>query len=193
MNSEPSHDAAIVARVRAGDLDAFETIFRAHYEELVRFAHATVRSVDVAQDLVSEMFTTLYERRETWEIRTSVRAYLVAATRYRIINYVRDFRRRGNRYAALQVAGEEDEAIPSLQAPDVELIEAEERGAHLAAVERALAELTPRSRMVVALRWRQGLSFEEIAEVMETTSAAVQMQLSRALKVLRERAPTYLK
>jgi RNA polymerase sigma-70 factor (ECF subfamily) len=193
MNSEPFHDAAIVARVRAGDLDTFEAIFRAHYEELVRFAHATVRSVDVAQDLVSEMFTTLYERRETWEIRTSIRAYLVAATRYRVINYVRDMRRRGDRYAALQVAGEEDETPASLQAPDVGLIEAEELGAHVAAVERALAELTPRSRMVVALRWRQGLSFDEIAEVMETTSAAVQMQLSRALKVLRERAPMYLK
>lgn len=185
-------DSAMVERIREGDLGVFEGVFRKHYPELVRFAFSIVRSQDVAQDLVSDMFATLFERRSTWEIRTSIRAYLVAATRYRVFNYVRDSGRAQKRYAMLSLALDDDD-VTTGPSQESRLIQKEESATQLAALEKAMAELTPRSRMVVALRWRQQLSFNEIAEIMNTTSAAVQMQLSRAMKLLREHIPDYLK
>lgn len=184
-------DLALVERVRAGDETAFESVFSANYAELVRFASAVVSSQDIAEDLVSEVFVRLYERHEQWQVTTSIKAYLFSATRYRVINYMRDTGRAKNRYALLSFDMDERD-VGSPQGPE-ELIRREEEEMQLLALEKALAELSPRSRLVVALRWRQQLSFEEIARIMKTSSAAVQMQLSRAMKVLRERAPEYLK
>jgi RNA polymerase sigma-70 factor (ECF subfamily) len=187
-----SDDQVLLARIRSGDLAAFEAVFRAHYAELVRFAQAAVHSLEIAQDLVSDMFTALYERREQWSIRSTIRAYLISATRYRIINYLRNSGREHRRYALLSFEILDD--VAERHSPqETELLEQENRQNQLTALQHALAELSPRSRMVVALRWRQQLSFKEIAEVMDTTSAAVQMQLARAMKILRERVPELLR
>lgn len=186
-------DHGIVARVRNGDLDAFESVFRTHYSELVRFAYATVQSSDVAQDLVSELFSSLFERRATWEIRTSIRAYLMSATRYRVINYIRDTGRERKRHQSMILSAHDDETATTAPPSDLVIEALEQQTSQLSALDRAIDDLSPRSRLVVTLRWRQQLSFDEIAEIMETTSAAVQMQLSRAMKVLRERLPTCLK
>src|SRR4029077_15923290 len=65
----------------------------------------------------------------------------------------------------------------------------EERAARLA---RAIAQLPPRRREVLMLRWQRGLSYQEIAAVTGTTVKAVELQLYRTLRALRRlvAAPT---
>src|SRR5256885_9713379 len=80
------------ARVRTGDAQAFEALFRAYVEPLCSFAYSYVESESQAQEIVQDLFTRLWERRETLERPRSVRAYLYGATRNRALNEVRNRR-----------------------------------------------------------------------------------------------------
>jgi len=186
-------DAELVARIRAGDVAAFETMFRRHYEALVAFARVHTHSPDAARDAVCDVFATLYERRAQWHIASTVRGYLFRAVRNQILHQRRTATREEARYAVLY--DEESEAIGlhHVAGADEHLVADEETRARRGALREVVATLSPKARLVLSLRLDRGLSYDEIAEIMETTSAAVQMQLSRALKALRERFPEHLK
>ncbi|MEP6494882.1 MAG: sigma-70 family RNA polymerase sigma factor [bacterium] len=91
-----------------GDDVAFESLFRAHYAELCRFAYQYVRSSEAAEDLVQDVFAGLWAARETVTVTTSVRAYLYAAVRNRAINT-----RRHQVVAAEWARDEADDDVPS--------------------------------------------------------------------------------
>ena len=175
----------VVARVRDGDERAFEALFRAYYGALCGFAVRYVRTSAVAEELVQDLFTALWARRATWEVRGgsgSVRAYLFAAVRNRALN-VRTRR-------AVERDWEQDEALadvralhPTPVAADAALEAAELHGRLASAIE----SLPERCRLVMQLRWRDQLSYAEIAEVMGISTKGVENQLSRGLKALRDR------
>jgi RNA polymerase sigma factor (sigma-70 family) len=79
-----------------------------------------------------------------------------------------------------------DNEIPGLGTPTIDILE------HLYAedvarmLERAVATLPERSRTAITLRWQQQMSYDQIASILGTTTAAVQMQVSRGIKILRE-------
>jgi RNA polymerase sigma-70 factor, ECF subfamily len=175
----------VVARVRAGDERAFETLFRLHYDGLCGFAIRYVRERALAEELVQDLFAGLWARRATWEVRGgggSVRAYLFAAVRNRALNL------RARR--AVERDWEADEAIDDVRAihrapaQADDLLEAAELHARLDA---AIESLPERCRLVMQLRWRDQLSYAEIAEVMGISAKGVENQLSRGLKALRDR------
>src|SRR2546423_12743163 len=74
----PADEAALVARIRAGDEAACEVLFRAYHVPLWRFAYGYVHSREVAEELVQDVFCTLWGERSTWDVRVSVRAWLYA-------------------------------------------------------------------------------------------------------------------
>jgi RNA polymerase sigma-70 factor, ECF subfamily len=172
----------LAARVQAGDADAFELLFRSQYAALCAVATRYVRERALAEELVQDVFAELWAKRATWQIRTSVRAYLFAAVRHRALNQ--------RRHAAVERDWEEQEAAPDvreLHAPPVpidEALEAEELRARLHA---AIESLPDRCRLVMHLRWREQLSYAEIAEAMGISTKGVEVQLARGLRALRER------
>jgi RNA polymerase sigma-70 factor, ECF subfamily len=174
-------DRALVDRIRAGDRSAFETLFREMHATLVAFASRYVGD-DRAEELVQELFLDLWATRERWEVHGSVRAYLFTAARHRGLN--------ARRRDAVERDWEADEARDDVRAlhprpvtPDV-LIERDEQHA---AVSAAFALLPERCRLAMQLRWRDGLSYAEIAEVLGISVKGVENQLGRGLKALRHR------
>jgi RNA polymerase sigma-70 factor, ECF subfamily len=181
----PSHsDAAdVVARVRGGDERAFEGLFRQHYDGLCGFVIRYVRERALAEELVQDLFAALWERRERWEVRGgsgSVRAYLFAAARNRALNL------RARRIVERDWESDEADVRELHHAPPRadEALEAAELHARLDA---AIESLPERCRLVMQLRWREQLSYAEIAEVMGISTKGVENQLARGLKALRDR------
>ena len=176
-------DAAdVVARVRAGDERAFERLFRAHYDGLCGFVIRYVHQRALAEELVQDLFAALWARRESWEVRGgsgSVRAYLFAAARNRALN-LRARRAVERDWEAAETDVRELHRAPP-RADDA--LEAAELHARLDA---AIESLPERCRLVMQLRWRDQLSYAEIAEVMGISTKGVENQLSRGLKALRE-------
>jgi RNA polymerase sigma-70 factor, ECF subfamily len=175
-------DRDLLDRLREGDHDAFDAIFRAQYAALVALAERMLRDRAVAEEIAQDVMLELWKRRATLSFDVSLRAYLFQATRNRVLNHFRHERveREGQTYAA---------AEPHEQPkPHAELAQAE--------IDRALREavttLPDRCREVFELSRVQGLRYAEIAAIMGISVKTVEAQMGKALRVLRVRLAPWL-
>jgi len=173
--------ADVVARVRAGDMAAFEALFRAEHAPLCGYAFRLTDDRALAEELVQDLFADLWSKRDAWRVEGSVRGYLFAAVRNRALNA------RRRRVLEMRWAQEEAGAdTPSLHNPpapaDAELHAAELR----AELRAALDSLPERRRAVMELRWLERLSHAEIARTLGISVKGVEIQLSRGLQSLRD-------
>lgn len=175
----PEHNQStdLVERIRAGDAAAFEALFHAHHASLCAFAYRYVGARDLAEEIVQEVFLFVWERRETWDVRTSVKNYLLTAVRNAAVSYLRHERVVRRREA-------ETIALFSRSTPtaDRELHNTELAGL----VQRAVDRLPDRCRLVFTLHREQGLTYVEIAEVLGISPKTVEVHMGRALKGLRK-------
>lgn len=175
-------EAEILARLRRSDQSAFDVIFRTWYAALVRSAGAMIRDSSVAEELVQDVMLELWRRRENLLIEGSFQAYLFRATRNRALNFLRHA--RVEREGAVHVAVDD---VREASAP-AELV-AQELDV---AIRHAITELTPRCREIFELSRTRGLKYSEIAETLGVSVKAVEAQMTKALKHLRERLAPWL-
>jgi RNA polymerase sigma-70 factor (ECF subfamily) len=162
---------------------AFEELFRTYHAPLCAFAYRMVRSRAVAEELVQEVFLYLWQHRETWVAHTSVRIYLYQATRNAALSYLR----REKLQQRTEPVVIDLFSRPSSNS-DGELVTAElER-----AVKRAIAKLPERCRLIYTLSREQGLTYAEIAALLEISPKTVDVQMGRAFKSLRKQLAGYL-
>ncbi len=167
-------DQAIVVRVRGGEYEAFETLFRTYYGSLLQFARRITGSADVAEDVVQDVFVAVWERRATWEVTSSVTAYLHGAVRNRALRYAR----RAAATARLASLIKFDVFVPGIES-------AAGAASVDAAVTRAIECLPSRCRAVYALRWHHQLTYGEIAHLLGVSVRTVETHVAHALRVLR--------
>ena len=178
MPAPPDDDALAewARRVRAGDLDAFEALFRHLHPMLTRTARALADDA-AADDAVQEAFARLWERRDRLDPSRSVRAYLARSVRNRLLNAHRDVATR----RALLEHGAPAPAPPP--PPDAQAHRADVAG-RLQALLRGLPE---RQRAAIALTRFDGLTHAEAADVMGCSARTVNNHIVRGLRTLRER------
>ncbi len=186
LNPESARSAtehALVERIRADDVDAFEELFRAYYAPLTSFAYAHSDSREVAEEIVQELFLAIWERRAEWQVTTHLRSYLYVAT----LNRVRSFRRSQRVHrAAHDVLARDGRARNAHEAPE----RSDDAIAHhetASAIRTAIAELPARTREVFLLNRDAGLSYREVAMRLGVTVKTVEFHMGRALASLRER------
>jgi RNA polymerase sigma-70 factor (family 1) len=170
-------ESGCVERIRVGDSTAFEALFRSYHAALCAFAYRYLGARDLAEEMVQEVFLFVWERRETWQVRTSVKSYLFTAVRNAALSYLRHER---------VVRRRETEALELLEMPlasaDLEVAAAETT----AAVQRAVGRLPERCRLVFTLHREHGLTYAEVADVLGISPRTVEVQMGRALKSLRK-------
>jgi len=177
-----STDSTVVARIRAGDAHAFEALFLAHFASLSTLAFSFVRAPDAAEDVVQNVFRTLWMRRGTWYVHGAVGAYLRTAVRNEALNALRGARRERE---AVWRAGLDASLTTRESDAGLEDRMATAELAH--AVIEAASALPPRCRAVFLLKWQHGLSYRQIADRLDLSIKTVEMQMTRALKWLRAR------
>jgi RNA polymerase sigma factor (sigma-70 family) len=173
-----ARDAAWMARIATGEERALEALYVAYYRHLRGFAKTFVRSAETAEEVVHDVFLSIWERRATLAVR-DVRAYLFRAVRLRAIDFARTERaaERADREAILRDVLRSAEAlVPDADAPDQQMVAAEIRVAVATVI-----DTMPRVRATAArLRWVDNLTIAEIAAVMGIAVPAAQMHVSRA-------------
>ena len=167
----------LIDACRRGERDAFRALFEAYkdkvYSIALRFSGDEALAMDIAQDVFLKLFSSISEFRgdsafTTWVYRLVVNACL-------------DHRRRSWRLIPIA-----DDLLAVLRAPGNSLdrmLHSEMRDRVRTAVEK----LTPDLRMVIVLRYTEGLSYEEIGEVLGCATGTVASRLNRAHKVLERR------
>lgn len=165
-------------RIRRGDRAAFKELFHAHYEALTDFAYYYVGSLEVAEDLVQEVFFDLWKRRKYWHPDHSPRAFLYGAVRNQTLKYQRRSRVRDHvqeKEVLDRLPGQEN---PEWRLRNQELEEA---------ARRAINELPQRRRQIFILSRQHDLTYAEIAIALDISIKTVETQMGRALDHLRDR------
>jgi len=166
--------------IRRGDAETFESLFRAEYEAMCAFALRYTESRAVAEELVQDVFTRLWADRARWPGPANRRAYLFTAVRNRALNAGRR-RRLEQDWVDAEIAVA-DESI--LISAEHEVPRISDPALH-AELDRAVKSLPERCRLVMHLRWREGMSYADIAEVLGISVKGVENQLARGLRALR--------
>ena len=175
-------DRTLLSRLIRGDERAFDEVFRAWYPALVRAAETLLRERAVAEEIVQEVMLELWRRRERLDPDGSPQAYLFQATRNRALNHLRHLQVQRRAAPRLMVdEGREASAPSHLVAQEIDV-----------ALRGALDALTPRCREVFELSRVQGLKYSEIAECLGVSVKAVEAQMGKALRTLRERLAPWL-
>ena len=173
----------LLERIRAGDSDAFDAVFRANYAALVGSAERILGRRDVAEEIVQDVMLELWRRRETLAVEDSLRGYLFRATRNRSLNHLRHgaIEKRAEPELAANRAESGSSAHAALVEEEIEI-----------AVKRAVADLPARCREVFELSRVHGLRYSEIATTLGISVKTVEAQMGKALRLLRERLAQWL-
>ena len=173
----------LLERIRAGDSDAFDAVFRANYPGLVGSAERMLGRRDVAEEIVQDVMLELWRRRETLAVEDSLRGYLFRATRNRSLNHLRHgaIEKRAEPELAANRAESGSSAHAALVEEEIEV-----------AVKRAVADLPARCREVFELSRVHGLRYSEIATTLGISVKTVEAQMGKALRILRERLAQWL-
>jgi RNA polymerase sigma-19 factor, ECF subfamily len=172
----------LLARLRGGDTSAFDAIFRANYALLVRVAESMLHERATAEEIAQDVMLELWRRREQLDVTESVRGYMLQATRNRTLNHLR--------HRAIERRSEPQIIESSARVP---LADTAAREAEIeTAIRAAVAELPGRCRAVFELSRVEGLKYAEIAERLGISVKTVEVQMGKALRVLRERLKPWL-
>ena len=182
MDKNDASERDLQERIRAGDEGAFDSVFRAHYAQLVRMAQSVVREAALAEEIAQEVMLELWRRRESLQVEQTFRAYLIRSTRNRALNHIRH-QRIVAREAASAAADPRTSPSAEEEVLGVEL----ER-----AVREAIDGLPQNCREVFQLSREQGLKYAEIAAALEISIKTVEKRMGQALAELRERLAPWL-
>lgn len=169
-------DRELMARAQRGERDAFDALVGKYHRAVYSYARRVLADEDLAQDATQETFVRAYRYRASFDAAAgSVRSWLFAVA----ANRVRDLgKARRDRPRPLEDA----DAVPAEGGEDALAVFA--RGALREAVVRAVEELSPELREVLALKYLSDLSYEEVAKALGLGVSAAKMRALRARDVL---------
>ena len=178
MDSWEDNDLMLAAG--QGDRSAFGILVERHHRAIVQFAYRFLATPDrgVAEDLAQDVFLAAWKAAPAFRRRAGVLTWLLRITTNICINYRRDSRLR--KAAALDGDGVPPSPGPNTDCPETQAIAHERAGK----VRMAIADLPPNQLAATLLRHFQGLSYSEIADVLDTSVSAVESLLFRARRTL---------
>jgi RNA polymerase sigma-70 factor, ECF subfamily len=167
-------DAELIERVLAGDRELYAEIVGRYQEMLYRFALGMLQDPDTAADLVQDSFVKAFTSLARCRDRQHFGSWIFRIVRNRCTDHLRS--------PARKRVSLEDEypALFERETPESELERAELR----LAIDRALATLPVAQREAFLLKHVENLSYEEMAELLDTGVSALKMRVLRAREAL---------
>jgi len=171
-------DQQLIEECQRGQPDAYRALFEKYKDTVYSVALRFSGDPAVAQDIAQDTFLKLFSAIGTFRGDSNFESWL-----YRlVVNCCFDQKRRARRWAPLM-----DELLSVLKAPDVSALDAVLRSEMTGQVRAVVDTLRPEQRMVIVLRYTQGLSYEEIGEILGCSSGTIGSRLNRIHKALARR------
>jgi len=175
-SSETSSDEMLIGRIAGGDQLAMRTLFARHRVPLYRWLLRIVRDETLAEDLLSDVFFSVWRQAASFKGRASVSTWLLAIARYKALSA----RRR-------RIDAELDARIASTIADPADDPEAALQKKNRSELLRdSLAQLSPEHGEVIDLVYYHGKSVKEVADIVGIAQATVKTRMFYARKKLAE-------
>jgi len=169
-----ANDREVIEACQRGDYDAFRLLFETHkdrvYSIALRYSGDTAEAMDIAQETFLKLLSSIQDFRgdssfESWLYRI-------------VVNRCLDHQRRGRKLMPFieDMLDAAENALSKLLRAEVEND-----------VQAIVGKLPPEQRIVVVLRYTEGLSYEEIAAILNCSKGTVASRLNRAHSVLERR------
>ncbi len=165
----------ILIEISKGNSVVFKELFQEYYGVLCHFSERYVLDLAVAEDIVQEIFTKLWEKKEGIVITTSIKSYLFQTTKNYSLNYIKRH--------AVQKKYEAHKKYVDKNSFFYEAMEAEEINLFLY---KAMDLLPPKCRQVFQMSRIEDKTHDEIAQKMGITKKTINNQLGKALKIIRK-------
>jgi RNA polymerase sigma factor (sigma-70 family) len=167
-------------RMREGDQEALATLFRRHYAILYDYGLRLSPQEELVKDGIQEVFAYIWEKRRGLAAADSVRAYLLVALRRHLLKAL----------AKQQQVQESHQQFDRLEggeyfSPEDLLVMQEKAEAERRALQKALQEIPLRVREALYLKTYDGLSYREIAVIMNVSPQVARNYVSEAFHRLR--------
>ena len=166
-------DQAVIDRVLAGDRDAFGILIERYSDPLYRHAYGMTGSADVAEDILQVSFIKAFHH--LGEVRGRFDAWVFRIVANGCKDWLKNIRRTHLSY-------EEDDQPSGYETPDEEL----DRGEIRRDLDGALAALPSSLREAFVMKHVEGRSYEEMADLLDTTVGALKMRVHRAREALQK-------
>ena len=173
-------ERATVLAAQKGDRDAFRLLYNCYRDRVYNLIFYSMGDELKAEDVLQIVFVKIYRGLPAFRFEASFSTWIYRITLNECLNQQRG---RGVQHIPFEALLGSDEEMDSRGAADLQHAEGERREI----IHRAVMELSPKLRAVVALRYLEGLSYEEIASVLECSSGTVASRLNRALSELESR------
>jgi RNA polymerase sigma-70 factor (ECF subfamily) len=163
---------------RLDDQQAYKELYTSLYAYLFGFARTIAPSRETAEEIVSDVFIRLWERRKELEKIANLKVYLYVATRNVAFNYL-DRQKRTPTHSIDDISDDISAEFTSIYFdPEQLLITAD----MLALIQKAIDQLPPKCKVIFKLIKDDGLKYREVAEVLGLSVKTVENQLAIALE-----------
>ncbi len=169
-------DEDLARLLREGNREAFEEIYTRYWSGLLAAAYKRLKSREDAEEIVQDLFASLWVRRNTLVLQGSLARYLFSSVKYMVINRVEAILVRRRYKAALvgEPGGQAHATQEQVYYLDLQ-----------SALQETVDKLPPRCRHIFVMNRFEGHTMKEIAVHLNISDKTVENQLAKALKILK--------
>ncbi|HEY8954215.1 RNA polymerase sigma-70 factor [Chitinophaga sp.] len=161
-------------RIYTGDTQAFKELYDSCCTPLLQLAMTIVHTREMAEEIVADVFISVWKKKKDLNQVANLKWYLYAATRNISLNYLR-------KYAHKKTVHLDEAQLPEYEVdPEAQLISNE----MMRHINTAISELPPQCRLIFRLVKEDGLKYREVAALLNVSIKTVENQVGIALKKL---------
>jgi len=177
------NDLLLLTKIKEGDVKAFEKLFKSYHTPLCLYAAGITGSMEVAEEIVQDLFYYFWKERHKLPLFRSVKSYLYRAVRNESIQFcehltVRDKYKTSILSDQTEVASEDPQE--SLEYKELEEL-----------IKGTLRKLPERRLRIFCMHRFQGMKYSEIASLLSVSVKTVEAEMTKALQALRKEIEDY--
>ena len=176
------NDVQLTDLLKDGDNAAFKAIYQRYWKKLLYFANQKTGDFSDSESLVQDVFASLWQRHKTLQITSTLESYLVVSVKYRVLKRL-DKQRSERIYTQSQPSGD---LLDDSTQQYLDFEELRER------LEKLVSALPENAQLIFRLSKQEGKSHREIAQELGMSEKAVNAQLVRTKKKLRDGLNSFL-
>ena len=173
-------DQELLRQIKNNNSHALKILFEKYFGPLCFFSFQIVKSNELSEESVSDVFTNIWLKRNTIEIRTNFKTYIYTAVKNQSINYLRQEKRYSQNTDSNNL-----HLIVSDQTADQSILQQNLENK----IDSLINELPKRRGLIFRMNRIDGLSYKEIAEILSISINTVQNQMVKAVKFISDQYP----